>query len=224
MVLGFFTEKPPKHNTSDKIGHPKQAAYFVVCKKIQFKMERGDDVMKLTPKQEAFVDAYIEMGNASEAARRAGYSFKIANRIATENLSKPVIQQAIHDRQEEIRSKRTATVTEVMEFLTSVMRGEIMEKVIVTEGKGLGESEARLVEKPPSIADRTKAADHILKRFGRPPKQEAEEQKLRIEKLKVEAEALTTVKNNAEMSVGMLQLVDSLNRAHREREDREDEE
>ena len=186
--------------------------------------------MKLTPKQEAFVDAYIETGNACEAARIAGYS-KGSITDASEWLNpkksekyKPYLDKAIKARQEEIRSKRTADITEVMEFLTSVMRGEVMEKVIVTEGKGLGESEARLVEKPPSIADRTKAADHILKRFGRPPKQEAEEQRLRIEKLKVEAEALTTVKNHAEMSVGMLQLVDSLNRAHRERDDREDRE
>ncbi|MBQ1417034.1 MAG: terminase small subunit [Selenomonas sp.] len=152
-------------------------------------------MMKLTPKQAAFVDAYIETGNASEAARLAGYSEKTANRIATENLSKPVIQQAIHARQEEIRSKRTATVTEVMEFLTSVMRGEITEAVVVTEVLGKGVTKATLKEKPPSVADRTKAADHILKRFGRPVHQEAEEQRLRIEKLKVEAEAIA--KENA---------------------------
>ena len=180
--------------------------------------------MKLTPKQAAFVDAYIETGNASEAARRAGYSSKTAEAMGRENLQKPTINEAIEARQAEIRSKRTADVTEVMEFLTSVMRGEITEKVLVTEAVGGGFTKAKLKEKPPSVADRTKAADHILKRFGRPVKQEAEEQKLRIEKLRVEAEALATVKNHAEMSVGMLQLVDSLNRAHREREDREDEE
>ena len=177
--------------------------------------------MKLTPKQEAFVDAYIETGNASEAARRAGYSPRTAFRIGQENLQKPAIQQAINARQEEIRSKRTATVTEVMEFLTSVMRGEVMEEVVVTEGQGDGVSEARLIEKPPSVADRTKAADHILRRFGRPVHQDAEEQRLRIEKLKVEAEALRAVKDHAEKSVGMLQLVDSLNRAFQDREEKE---
>ena len=160
---------------------------------------------------------YIETGNASEAARQAGYSPRTASRSGQENLQKPVIQQAINARQEEIRSKRTATVTEVMEFLTSVMRGEVMEEVVVTEGQGDGVSEARLIEKPPSVADRTKAADHILRRFGRPVHQDAEEQRLRIEKLKVEAEALRAVKDHAEKSVGMLQLVDSLNRAHRAR-------
>lgn len=43
--------------------------------------------MKLTEKQQRFVDYYIETGNASEAARKAGYSKCIANRIGTENLS-----------------------------------------------------------------------------------------------------------------------------------------
>ena len=157
----------------------------------------GDVDMKLTPKQEAFVDYYIETGNATEAARRAGYSRGIANRIGTENLSKPVIQQAIKARQAEIKSERTADITETMEFLTAVMRGEVMEQVVVVEGTGDGCSEARLVEKPPSVADRTKAADHILKRYGRPPKLEEMEIEKRIEKLTVEAEVLRTTKNSA---------------------------
>lgn len=168
------------------------------------------------------MDAYIETGNATEAAKVAGYSTRTARSVGAENLSKPYIQQAIEARQKEIRSERTATVTEVMEFLTSVMRGEITEEVVVTEGQGDGLSEARLIEKPPSIADRTRAADHILKRFGRPVHLEAEEQRLRIEKLKVEAEALATVKNHAEQSIGMLQLVASLDKAHKDREDRDE--
>lgn len=179
-------------------------------------------MMKLTPKQTAFVDAYIETGNASEAAKVAGYSSRTARSVGAENLSKPYIQQAIEARQAEIASKRTATITEVMEFLTSVMRGEISEEVVVVESQGDGVSEARILEKAACIADRTRAADHILKRFGRPVVQEAEEQRLRIEKLKVEAEALATVKNHAEQSVGMLQLVASLDKARKDREDRDE--
>ncbi len=205
---------------------PEQAAPFVVGKTEQ-KRGRGDDVMKLTPKQEAFVDAYIETGNATEAARQAGYK-----RGSVEDAPnwlnprkpqfKPYLDDAIKARQAEIKSARTATVTEVMEFLTSVMRGEFVEEIVVTEGCGDGISEARLIEKHPSISDRNKAAEHLLKRFGRPVGQEAEEQRLRIEKLRVEAEAIATVKNHAEQSVGMLQLVDSLNRARQGREDRDE--
>lgn len=170
----------------------------------------GDVAMKLTPKQEAFVDYYIETGNASEAARRAGYSERTANRIATENLSKPVIQQAIEARHEEIKSKRTATITEAMEFLTSVMRGEVTEEAVVVEGRGDGVSRARLVEKSPSVTDRAKAADNILKRHSRPAGLEEEELKTRIEKLKAEVEVLResradTQQDTAAMLAGVLE-------------------
>jgi phage terminase small subunit len=53
------------------------------------------DLLKLTPRQRLFVDEYVLCNNASEAARRAGYSEKTAGAIATENLQKPAIRQAI---------------------------------------------------------------------------------------------------------------------------------
>lgn len=61
---------------------------------------------KLTPKQQAFVNEYLIDLNATQAAIRAGYSQKTANRIATENLSKPVIQAEIQKAIKE-REKRT---------------------------------------------------------------------------------------------------------------------
>lgn len=156
----------------------------------------GDVDMKLTPKQERFVDAFIETGNACEAARKAGYS-KGSITDASEWLNpkksekyKPYLDDAIKARQAEIKSERTADITEVMEYLTSVMRGEAKDFVVVVEGCGVGCSEARLIEKPPSIADRNKAADSILKRYGRPPKMEEEELRLKVEKLRAEVKAL----------------------------------
>jgi len=50
---------------------------------------------KLTLRQQRFVDEFVLCGNASEAARRAGYSEKTAGAIAAENLQKPVILEAI---------------------------------------------------------------------------------------------------------------------------------
>lgn len=55
---------------------------------------------KLTPKQQRFVSEYLRLGNATQAAIAAGYSEKTANRIATENLSKPVIARAIERAQQ----------------------------------------------------------------------------------------------------------------------------
>lgn len=51
--------------------------------------------MSLTPKQKRFVTEYLRTLNASEAARRAGYSKKTAYSIGHENLSKPEIKAAI---------------------------------------------------------------------------------------------------------------------------------
>jgi len=49
----------------------------------------------LTPKQQRFVDEYLVDLNATQAARRAGYSEATARQMGAENLSKPVIQEAI---------------------------------------------------------------------------------------------------------------------------------
>lgn len=51
--------------------------------------------MALTDKQEMFCREYLIDLNATQAAIRAGYSAKIANRTASENLSKPDIKSRI---------------------------------------------------------------------------------------------------------------------------------
>lgn len=178
---------------------------------------------KLTERQRRFVDEYIITGNATEAAIKAGYSERTARVTGQENLLKPAVKAAIDERLKEIAGKKVASAQEVLEYLTSVMRGEITEEVVVNEGIGDGCSEARIIEKHPSVNDRNKAADQILKRYGKPVHLEEKEQQLKLEKLKAEAEALHAVKDNAGKSTGMLQLVASLNRAHESREERDEE-
>ncbi|MTP79935.1 terminase small subunit, partial [Turicibacter sanguinis] len=78
--------------------------------------------MKLTPKQQAFADYYIQTGNATEAAIQAGYSEKTAKQTGYENLTKPYIQQYIEEKQKELESNRMADMTEVREFWTEAMR------------------------------------------------------------------------------------------------------
>ncbi|CAB3782109.1 terminase small subunit [Paraburkholderia fynbosensis] len=60
----------------------------------------------LTPKQARFVEEYLVDLNATQAAIRAGYSKGTARAIASENLSKPDIQQAIAEAMKK-REKRT---------------------------------------------------------------------------------------------------------------------
>lgn len=102
----------------------------------------------LTPKQKAFADYYIQLGNATEAARRAGYSPQTADRIANQNLRKLEISQYIAERTKPDENKRIADADEVMRFFTSVMRGEVKDQF------GLD----------PSLKDRTDAAKELAKR------------------------------------------------------------
>ena len=105
--------------------------------------------MELTPKQKAFADYYLETGNATEAARRAGYSENSAKQIGTENLSKPSISQYIAERQRQVADKRIADISEVLQFFTSVMRGEIKDQF----------------DFDPSLSDRLSAGKELMKRY-----------------------------------------------------------
>lgn len=122
--------------------------------------------MKLTLKQQRFADEYIISGNATEAAIKAGYSKKTANRIATENLSKPVIKSYIDERLKELSDKKIANQQEVLEYLTSVLRGETQSEIIVVEGQGEGVSKAKPIQKAPDEKERLKAAELLGKRMG----------------------------------------------------------
>lgn len=113
---------------------------------------------KLTLKQQRFVDEYIISGNATQAAIKAGYSKKTANRIATENLSKPVIKTAIDKRNAEIQSEKTMDMQEVMELLASIARGETTEETVTNKGD--------VIETATRNSDKLKALELIGKRFG----------------------------------------------------------
>lgn len=58
--------------------------------------------MSITQKQSRFISEYLVCGNASEAARRAGYRAKSARQMASENLSKPAILEEMRRRQNQI--------------------------------------------------------------------------------------------------------------------------
>lgn len=121
--------------------------------------------MKLTEKQKRFADYYIETGNITEAAAKAGYSKKTARVIGQENLLKPAIKGYIDEKLEAMQDERTASAKEVLEFLTKSMRGEIKEEVVVVEGTGDGTSEARTVKKQIGLRDRIKSAELLGKRY-----------------------------------------------------------
>ena len=104
----------------------------------------------MTIKEQKFADFYVETGNAAEAARRAGYSVKSAKHIGNRLLMDSGIKIYVNARLEQLEAARLASMQEVLEFYTSVMRGEVKDQF------GL---EA-------TIADRLKAADSLMKRFA----------------------------------------------------------
>lgn len=149
--------------------------------------------MKLTEKQRRFVDYYVETGNATEAARRAGY--KNPNKASAQNMVKDGICAAVSSRLKELEDKRIAKADEVMKFLTSTLRGEVKEERVVVEGTGDGRSDARIIRVQVSARDRLEAAKSLLKRY--PMQLDAKEQKLRLQKLEAEIRAAEQVDDDA---------------------------
>ena len=127
----------------------------------------------MTKKQKQFVEEYLIDLNATQAAIRAGYSPDTAQQMGSENLSKPVIKNAI-DKAMADRSRRTGinqdrVIREIakLAFLNSVdvinmdeatVKGEanrddtaciasVKVKVIPTEGGNITEREVKTYDK-----------------------------------------------------------------------------
>jgi phage terminase large subunit len=75
--------------------------------------------LPLSDRQRLFIEEYLQCWNATEAARRAGYSLKTAYSIGSENLTKPEIKVAIENR---IKEKHMQA-DEVLARLTQQARG-----------------------------------------------------------------------------------------------------
>ena len=117
---------------------------------------------KLTLKQQKFADEYIISGNATQAAIKAGYSEKTATQVGAENLRKPYIKSYIDERLAELNSQKIADQEEVLQFFTSVMRGEILEPYAL----GIGNGAQQIIEIKPNAATRKSAAVELAKRYG----------------------------------------------------------
>lgn len=122
--------------------------------------------MKLTAKQKRFCEEYIVDCNATQAAIRAGYKEKYAHTNANKLLQKTTLKNYINEMLENVKSNNIADATEVMEYLTSVVRGKSMSEIVVVEGVGEGCSIARTMQKQPDEKERLKAAELLGKRYS----------------------------------------------------------
>lgn len=133
---------------------------------------------KLTPKQKKFADNYIESGNATQSAIKAGYSRKTAKSVGSENLTKPDIKSYIEKKMKEVESHKIMDAKEAMELLTRIARGEERETVVVGTADGLAST-----TKEADLKTRINATKELLKRY--PDNDKLLEQQIR----KITAEA-----------------------------------
>lgn len=108
---------------------------------------------KLTPKQLAFIDAYMgeARGNATEAARIAGYkgNGRALQVMGAQNLSKPIIAAAIAERQQQVASSRIMTIEQMQEMLTQIAARNAEEdpQVAINAVKELGKMQGAYIDR-----------------------------------------------------------------------------
>lgn len=114
----------------------------------------------LNEKQQRFADEYLVDLNATQAAIRAGYSEKTAGAQASRLLKDVNISAYIEQRMAEKQEDTIASAEEVMQYLTSVIRGQSRSHVLARNDLGA----EYIVEKPPDEKERLKAAELMGRR------------------------------------------------------------
>lgn len=120
---------------------------------------------KLTIKQTKFADEYIISGNATESYKIAGYKYSSDNMASVEGhklLRNPKVKSYIEEQMKELEAETIADQTEVLQFLTSILRDEMTEEVLVN----VGNFEQSIQDKKISARDKIKAAELLGKRYG----------------------------------------------------------
>jgi phage terminase small subunit len=105
--------------------------------------------IKLKPKELIFAEEWLKTTNATQSAIKAGYSERTAYSAGSRLLKKVDVKQYIDERLAEMKESSIADTNEVMQFLSSTMRGDIPDQF------GLD----------PALNDRIKAAELLGKRY-----------------------------------------------------------
>lgn len=105
--------------------------------------------IKLKPKEFTFAEEWLKTMNATQSAIKAGYSERTAYSAGNRLLKKVEVKQYIDERLTEMQESSIADTNEVIQFLSSTMRGDIPDQF------GLD----------PALNDRLKAAELLGKRY-----------------------------------------------------------
>ena len=103
----------------------------------------------LNNRQIVFVQEYMKTNNITQSAISAGYSVKTAGPQGCRLLKQNNVRRYINAINERLQSGRIADIQEVMEYLTSVMRGEQKDQF----------------DMDVSVQDRTRAASELARRL-----------------------------------------------------------
>lgn len=136
-------------------------------------------------KQEAFCLHYAKTGNATESYTKAGYKAKndnVAAVSAARLLRNVKVMERLQELADEVRSEKIADITEIQEYLTSVMRREHCEHTVVVLSKKtskyvpdengtmrkqtIEEEYPKIVAIPARLSDANKAAETLAKMQG----------------------------------------------------------
>ena len=103
----------------------------------------------LNQRQIRFVQNYMKTNNITHSAIDAGYSPKTAHVQGCNLLKNTKVSAYINAINERLESDKIADIEEVMEYLTSVMRGEKKDQF----------------DLDPALSERTKAASELARRL-----------------------------------------------------------
>ena len=82
----------------------------------------------LTPLEQAFISSFLICKNVSQAVREAGYKCKRPESYGRALLDREYIREEISYRIQQIEDAKTAKPAEILQFYTSVMRGEVLDQ------------------------------------------------------------------------------------------------
>lgn len=143
-----------------------------LCLKRDYLMGVVVDV-KLTDKQQLFVDEYLIDLNATQAAIRAGYSPKTAKSAGSRLLTNVDISNAIKERLKEKESELIATQDEILKTLTRQSRRQefdynvvVLKEKTIEDGVVTERERAEVVKVPTKNSDSIKASELLGKYYS----------------------------------------------------------
>lgn len=156
-----------KFDTKYELGRIPQSTAKKITKTELFKDHYVTHTMHpLTFREARFIDEYMASGDRKSAVEKAGFKCKSPKRKAWELLRKDYIAEEIVYRSQLYQSALTADATEVMQYFTAVMRGQVKDQfnldAPLTERTRAAEALAKRLIDDPAKAKQNAVAQQVV--------------------------------------------------------------